>query len=83
MDPHISKHLRLHQRQGVEFLYKAVYLNTTPPNYIGGAILADDMGLGKTLQCIALLWYVKIQNSQLEYNLQLTTKIFIIYSYNY
>ena len=53
VDPHISRKLRPHQRHGVEFLYRAVYLT---PNYIAGAILADEMGLGKTLQCIALIW---------------------------
>lgn len=51
VDPHLSRHLREHQREGVTFLYKCV-MN---PDF-SGAILGDEMGLGKTLQCIALLW---------------------------
>eukprot|EP00911_Craspedida_sp_UC1_P002987 UC1_evm1s2183 len=54
VDPHLSKHLRPHQREGVGFLYECV-MNMR--NYSGtGAVLADEMGLGKTLQCIALVW---------------------------
>jgi len=54
VDPHLSQHLRPHQREGVVFLYECVM---GLRNFNGnGAILADDMGLGKTLQCISLIW---------------------------
>ncbi|KAJ7372129.1 DNA repair and recombination protein rad54b [Desmophyllum pertusum] len=54
VDPHVSQHLRPHQRDGVMFLYECVM---GLRNFNGnGAILADDMGLGKTLQCISLIW---------------------------
>ncbi|XP_078362706.1 DNA repair and recombination protein RAD54B-like isoform X2 [Oculina patagonica] len=54
VDPHVSQHLRPHQREGVVFLYECVM---GLRNFNGnGAILADDMGLGKTLQCISLIW---------------------------
>ncbi|KAK3751794.1 hypothetical protein QZH41_013249, partial [Actinostola sp. cb2023] len=60
VDPHISQHLRPHQREGVVFLYECVL---GLRNYNGnGAILGDEMGLGKTLQCIALLWTLHKQN---------------------
>tara|TARA_R110002003_G_scaffold130_15_gene12259 strand:+ start:5196 stop:7718 length:2523 start_codon:yes stop_codon:yes gene_type:complete len=49
VDPVLSKHLRDHQREGVQFLYE-------------GAIMADEMGLGKTLQTITLLWTLMKQN---------------------
>lgn len=48
VDPYISQHLRPHQREGVEFLYKCIM---GMGGFEGqGAILADEMGLGKTLQ---------------------------------
>ncbi|KAJ7372149.1 DNA repair and recombination protein rad54b [Desmophyllum pertusum] len=54
VDPHVSQHLRPHQRDGVMFLYECVL---GLRNFNGnGAILADDMGLGKTVQCISLIW---------------------------
>ncbi|KAJ7372135.1 DNA repair and recombination protein rad54b [Desmophyllum pertusum] len=54
VDPHVSQHLRPHQRDGVMFLYECMM---GLRNFNGnGAILADDMGLGKTLQCISLIW---------------------------
>ncbi|XP_067033427.1 DNA repair and recombination protein RAD54B-like isoform X3 [Acropora muricata] len=54
VDPHLSQHLRPHQKEGVKFLYECVM---GLRNFNGnGAILADDMGLGKTLQCISVLW---------------------------
>ncbi|XP_027053891.1 DNA repair and recombination protein RAD54B-like [Pocillopora damicornis] len=54
VDPHLSGHLRPHQRDGVVFLYECIM---GLRNFNGnGAILADDMGLGKTFQCISLIW---------------------------
>ncbi|KAJ5088591.1 DNA repair and recombination protein [Penicillium angulare] len=54
VDPLLTKSLRQHQREGVQFLYECVM---GMRSFNGeGAILADDMGLGKTLQTIALLW---------------------------
>lgn len=60
VDPILCKHLRQHQREGVQFLYECVM---GLRSFNGeGAILADDMGLGKTLQTIALLWTLLKQN---------------------
>ncbi|XP_067934521.1 DNA repair and recombination protein RAD54B-like [Watersipora subatra] len=60
VDPHVSRNLRPHQKEGINFLYKCVM------GYAGnggfGAILADEMGLGKTLQAIALIWTLLKQN---------------------
>lgn len=54
VDPYISQYLRVHQREGVAFLYRSVMGFSTKDYY--GSILADAMGLGKTIQTIALLW---------------------------
>lgn len=60
VDPLLTKSLRQHQREGVQFLYECVM---GMRDFNGeGAILADDMGLGKTLQTIALLWTLLKQN---------------------
>ncbi|GAD94309.1 conserved hypothetical protein [Paecilomyces variotii No. 5] len=60
VDPLLTKHLRQHQREGVQFLYECVM---GLRDFNGeGAILADDMGLGKTLQTITLLWTLLKQN---------------------
>jgi DNA repair and recombination protein RAD54B len=60
VDPILTKHLRQHQREGVQFLYECVM---GMRSFNGeGAILADDMGLGKTLQTITLLWTLLKQN---------------------
>ncbi|TKA80875.1 hypothetical protein B0A49_00826, partial [Cryomyces minteri] len=64
VDPFLSRHLREHQRLGVQFLYECVM---GMRSYGGeGAILADDMGLGKTLQTIALLWTLLKQSPVYE-----------------
>lgn len=57
IDPHLSKQLREHQKEGVLFLYRSV-MGFHPENLdtCFGAILADEMGLGKTLQTITLIW---------------------------
>ncbi|KAL2083941.1 hypothetical protein ACEWY4_019459 [Coilia grayii] len=54
MDPHLTYHLRPHQREGVIFLYECIMGMRLSGRC--GAILADEMGLGKTLQCVSLLW---------------------------
>ncbi|KAJ6111134.1 DNA repair and recombination protein [Penicillium sp. IBT 16267x] len=60
VDPLLTKSLRQHQREGVQFLYECVM---GMRSFNGeGAILADDMGMGKTLQTIALLWTLLKQN---------------------
>ncbi|RMZ68635.1 dsdna-dependent atpase [Pyrenophora seminiperda CCB06] len=59
VDPVLSKHLREHQRDGVQFLYECVMGMRCAGE---GAIMADEMGLGKTLQTIALLWTLMKQN---------------------
>ncbi|KAF2843653.1 hypothetical protein M501DRAFT_1028431 [Patellaria atrata CBS 101060] len=59
VDPHLSKRMREHQKEGVMFLYECVMGMRHEGE---GAILADSMGLGKTLQTIALLWTLLKQN---------------------
>lgn len=59
VDPILSKYLRDHQREGVQFLYECVMGMRCEGE---GAIMADEMGLGKTLQTIALLWTLLKQN---------------------
>uniref|UniRef100_A0A3P8RT06 RAD54 homolog B n=1 Tax=Amphiprion percula TaxID=161767 RepID=A0A3P8RT06_AMPPE len=54
VDPHLTAHLRPHQRDGLLFLYECVMGMRALGRY--GAILADEMGLGKTLQSVALSW---------------------------
>uniref|UniRef100_A0A3Q0S1V0 RAD54 homolog B n=1 Tax=Amphilophus citrinellus TaxID=61819 RepID=A0A3Q0S1V0_AMPCI len=54
LDPHLTTHLRPHQRDGLLFLYECVMGMRAVGHY--GAILADEMGLGKTLQSVALSW---------------------------
>lgn len=54
VDNTLTRFLRPHQREGVQFLFECV---TGLREHDGfGSILADDMGLGKTLQGITLLW---------------------------
>ena len=44
VDPYIGRHLRVHQREGVQFMYDCVMgMREAGRN---GCILADDMGLG-------------------------------------
>lgn len=45
VDPYMSRQLRLHQREGVQFLYGCVS-SLASSNHCG-AILADEMGLGE------------------------------------
>uniref|UniRef100_A0A8C1R7H0 RAD54 homolog B n=1 Tax=Cyprinus carpio TaxID=7962 RepID=A0A8C1R7H0_CYPCA len=54
IDPHLTNHLRPHQKEGVVFLYECLMGMRLPGRC--GAILADEMGLGKTLQCVCVLW---------------------------
>ncbi|XP_055083833.1 DNA repair and recombination protein RAD54B [Periophthalmus magnuspinnatus] len=54
VDPHLTTHLRPHQRDGILFLYECVMGMRAVGRF--GAILADEMGLGKTLQSVALTW---------------------------
>ncbi|XP_032415090.1 DNA repair and recombination protein RAD54B isoform X1 [Xiphophorus hellerii] len=56
VDPHLTMHLRPHQREGILFLYECVMGMRAAGRH--GAILADEMGLGKTLQSVALCWTV-------------------------
>lgn len=54
VDISLVRHLREHQREGVQFMFNCV---TGRCGFDGmGCILADDMGLGKTFQSITLLW---------------------------
>lgn len=54
IDPHLTNHLRPHQKEGVVFLYECLMGMRLAGRC--GAILADEMGLGKTLQCVCVLW---------------------------
>uniref|UniRef100_A0A0K0EVT5 DNA repair and recombination protein RAD54-like n=1 Tax=Strongyloides venezuelensis TaxID=75913 RepID=A0A0K0EVT5_STRVS len=54
IDPLLRNILRLHQMEGVKFMYDCITGSKIENNY--GCILADEMGLGKTLQCITLVW---------------------------
>ncbi|PHJ23373.1 snf2 family n-terminal domain-containing protein [Cystoisospora suis] len=49
IDSFLNKHLRPHQREGVQWMYNKIVSG-------GGCILADTMGLGKTLQALCLVW---------------------------
>lgn len=60
VDPILSKQLRDHQREGVNFLYECVMGMRGEGE---GAIMADEMGLGKTLQTITLIWTLLKQNA--------------------
>eukprot|EP00891_Asterochloris_glomerata_P002075 jgi/Astpho2/2075/e_gw1.00038.344.1_t len=51
LDPYLSRRMRPHQLEGVQFMYEC-----SVPQCRFGCILADHMGLGKTLQVIALVW---------------------------
>ncbi|QDZ25380.1 SNF2-like helicase [Chloropicon primus] len=58
----LTKWLRPHQREGVQFMFECVCgLKDFDGN---GCILADDMGLGKTLQGLTLLWTLLKQGSE-------------------
>lgn len=54
VDERLTKYLRLHQREGVSFLYECLMGIRNENQY--GALLADEMGLGKTLMTITLIW---------------------------
>ncbi|KAK9915546.1 hypothetical protein WJX75_000577 [Coccomyxa subellipsoidea] len=54
VDPYLGRHLRPHQREGLQFLFECVMGLREAGRF--GAVLADDMGLGKTLQVITLIW---------------------------
>ncbi|RDX55621.1 hypothetical protein OH76DRAFT_1397013 [Lentinus brumalis] len=60
IDPVIARHLRPHQKEGVQFLYECVMGLRKHEGQ--GCILADEMGMGKTLQTIALVWTLLKQN---------------------
>ncbi|XP_953973.1 recombinational repair (RAD54) protein [Theileria annulata] len=54
VDSILSRFLRDHQRQGVQFIFDCLM---GLKGFNGrGCILADDMGLGKTLQSITVMW---------------------------
>ncbi|KAI0771634.1 SNF2 family N-terminal domain-containing protein [Trametes elegans] len=60
VDPVLGRHLRPHQKEGVQFLYECVMGLRKHEGQ--GCILADEMGMGKTLQTIALVWTLLKQN---------------------
>ncbi|KAI0723311.1 SNF2 family N-terminal domain-containing protein [Earliella scabrosa] len=60
IDPVLARHLRPHQKEGVQFLYECVMGMRKHEGQ--GCILADEMGMGKTLQTITLVWTLLKQN---------------------
>eukprot|EP00382_Lankesteria_abbotti_P000476 CAMPEP_0113847590 /NCGR_PEP_ID=MMETSP0372-20130328/1964_1 /TAXON_ID=340204 /ORGANISM="Lankesteria abbotti" /LENGTH=944 /DNA_ID=CAMNT_0000816895 /DNA_START=34 /DNA_END=2865 /DNA_ORIENTATION=- /assembly_acc=CAM_ASM_000359 len=64
VDSMLTKWLRQHQREGVQFMFDCLMglrtytkCGSSDDKIEGfGCILADDMGLGKTLQSISLMW---------------------------
>ncbi|KAH9943433.1 P-loop containing nucleoside triphosphate hydrolase protein [Epithele typhae] len=60
VDPVLCRHLRPHQKEGVQFLYECVMGLRKHEGQ--GCILADEMGMGKTLQTITLIWTLLKQN---------------------
>eukprot|EP00798_Chlamydomonas_sp_ICE-L_P002367 gene2367-8676_t len=62
VDPFLTRHLRPHQREGVQFMYSCC-LGMKDERF-NGCILADEMGLGKTLQVIALIWTLLRQGTE-------------------
>jgi SNF2 family DNA or RNA helicase len=62
----LSRHLKPHQKEGVEFLWKNSCIDLNVRNnreekvdevkYIGGCILSHNMGLGKSLSAITLIY---------------------------
>ncbi|KIM45152.1 hypothetical protein M413DRAFT_441835 [Hebeloma cylindrosporum] len=60
VDPILSRKMRVHQKEGVKFLYECVMGLRKHEGQ--GCILADEMGLGKTLQTICLVWTLLRQN---------------------
>lgn len=63
---HLAAHLKDHQRQGIEFMFKCVIGSAKKVNQKGsGCILAHCMGLGKTFQVIALV-HTLLTNDQLK-----------------
>jgi DNA repair and recombination RAD54-like protein len=61
VDSMLCKHLREHQREGVQFMFGCVMGFREFQG--SGCILADDMGLGKTLQAVTLLWTLLTQGT--------------------
>ncbi|KAI1786543.1 P-loop containing nucleoside triphosphate hydrolase protein [Ganoderma leucocontextum] len=60
VDPVLARHLRPHQKEGIQFLYECVMGLRKHEGQ--GCILADEMGMGKTLQTITLVWTLLKQN---------------------
>ena len=75
VDPVLSRVLRPHQREGVQFMYDCLTGVKIPDFY--GCILADDMGLGKTLQCITLLWTLLRQSPNFKSGPTVTNVVII------
>jgi DNA repair and recombination RAD54-like protein len=59
VDPILTAVLRIHQREGVKFMYDCVTGRQIADSF--GCIMADEMGLGKTLQCVALVWTLLVR----------------------
>ncbi|CBK19482.1 DNA repair and recombination protein RAD54-like [Caenorhabditis elegans] len=56
VDTRFARHLRPHQKSGIQFIFDRLRRGSGKNGGGGGAILADDMGLGKSLQTMAATW---------------------------
>ncbi|QWU88916.1 hypothetical protein CA3LBN_003224 [Candidozyma haemuli] len=61
VDPTLTRFLRPHQREGVQFIYDGLLGRRVEGQR--GVLLADEMGLGKTLMTITVLWTLLKQSS--------------------
>lgn len=61
VDQTLTKFLRPHQREGVQFIYDGLLGRRVEGQR--GVLLADEMGLGKTLMTITVLWTLLKQSS--------------------
>lgn len=63
MDPLLTKVLRPHQKEGIQFMIEGILGYRFDGN---GVLLADEMGLGKTLMTISLIWTLLKQSPHPE-----------------
>ncbi|CAD7701124.1 unnamed protein product [Ostreobium quekettii] len=76
VDSRLTKFLRPHQREGVQFMFDCV---AGLKDFGGqGCILADDMGLGKTLQGISLMWTLLKQGAKCLGGTPMASRVIIV-----
>lgn len=67
VDPSLTRFLRPHQREGVQFIYDGLLGRRVDGQR--GVLLADEMGLGKTLMTITVIWMLLKQSVSPDKNL--------------